>query len=86
MKVAIGCDEAGYALKETLKPFIVAEGQEVEYFGAYDTNPVLYPDVGHAVAPPPAEFESPVGPDPRHRHRNGYHRQQGQRRPRRAAP
>ena len=50
MKIAIGCDEAGYELKEILKPYIVAEGYEVEDFGAYDTNPVLYPDVGHAVA------------------------------------
>ncbi len=50
MKIAIGCDEAGYALKEILKPFIVAEGHEVEDFGAFDSKPVLYPDIGHAVA------------------------------------
>ena len=50
MKIAIGCDEAGYALKEILKPFIVAEGHEVADFGAFDCKPVLYPDIGHAVA------------------------------------
>ncbi len=50
MKIAIGCDEAGYALKEILKPFIVAEGHEVADFGAFDSKPVLYPDIGHAVA------------------------------------
>ena len=50
MKIAIGCDEAGYALKEILKPFIVAEGHEVVDFGAFDSKPVLYPDIGHAVA------------------------------------
>jgi ribose 5-phosphate isomerase B len=50
MKIAPGRDEAGYALKEILKPFIVAEGHEVDDFGTYDTEPVLYPDIGHAVA------------------------------------
>jgi ribose 5-phosphate isomerase B len=50
MKVAIGCDEAGYALKEILKPFIVALGHEVTDFGTFDGKPVLYPDIGHAVA------------------------------------
>ena len=50
MKIAIGCDEAGYALKEILKPFIVAEGHEVADFDAFDSKPVLYPDIGHAVA------------------------------------
>ena len=50
MKIAIGCDEAGYALKEILKPFIVAQGHEVTDFGTFDGKPVLYPDIGHAVA------------------------------------
>ncbi len=50
MKIAIGCDEAGYALKEILKTFIVAEGHEVADFGTFDSKPVLYPDIGHAVA------------------------------------
>jgi len=50
MKIAIGCDEAGYALKAILKPFIVAEGHEVADFGAFDAKAALYPDIGHAVA------------------------------------
>lgn len=50
MKIAIGSDEAGYALKEILKPFIVAEGHEVADFGTFDGKPVLYPDIAHAVA------------------------------------
>jgi ribose 5-phosphate isomerase B len=50
MKIAIGCDEAGYALKEILKPFIAAQGHEVADFGTFDGKPVLYPDIGHAVA------------------------------------
>jgi ribose 5-phosphate isomerase B len=50
MKVAIGCDEAAYDLKETLKTFIITEGHEVADFGAFDRNPTLYPDIAHAVA------------------------------------
>ena len=50
MKITIGCDEAGYALKEILKPFIVAEGHEVADFGAFGSEPVLCPDIRHAVA------------------------------------
>ena len=50
MKIAIGSDEAGYALKELLKPFIVAEGHEVADFGTFDSKAVLYPDIAHAVA------------------------------------
>jgi ribose 5-phosphate isomerase B len=50
MKIASGCDEAGFALKEILKPFIAAHGHEVADFGSFDSKPVLYPDIGHAVA------------------------------------
>ncbi len=50
MKIAIGCDEAAYALKEILKPFIVAEGHEVADFGTFDGKPVLSPEIAHAVA------------------------------------
>ena len=49
-KIGIGCDEAGYALKEILKPFIVALGHEATDFGTLDGKPVLYPDIGHALA------------------------------------
>jgi ribose 5-phosphate isomerase B len=50
MKIAIGCDEVGYALKEILKPFTAAQGHEVADFGAFDGKPVLYPDFEHAGA------------------------------------
>ena len=61
MKVAIGCDKAGYALKETFEPPIAAEGREVEYFGAYDNNRALCPDIGHAVATAVAADECESG-------------------------
>ncbi|MDP4092918.1 MAG: ribose 5-phosphate isomerase B [Bacillota bacterium] len=50
MSIAIGCDEAGFTLKETLKKFLVDKGYEVEDFGVYNTNPVLYPDIAVKVA------------------------------------
>ena len=48
--VAIGCDEAGYELKELLKRHIEALGYPVTDFGTHSTAPVLYPDIALAVA------------------------------------
>lgn len=49
MAIAIGCDEAGFELKEILKQVLVDRGMAVEDFGTYDTNPVLYPDIAFAA-------------------------------------
>jgi len=48
--VAIGADEAAFDLKEILKDYLTKKGIEVQDYGAYDTNPVLYPDVAVKVA------------------------------------
>ena len=48
--VAIGCDEAGFELKELLKRFIEGLGYGVEDFGCHSSSPVLYPDIAAAVA------------------------------------
>lgn len=50
MKIAIGCDEAAYDLKQTLKAYIEQAGHEVTDFGTHDAQPVLYPNVAVAVA------------------------------------
>jgi ribose 5-phosphate isomerase B len=50
MKLAIGCDEAAYDLKELLKQHVEAAGHEVADFGTFDAKPVLYPDIAFAVA------------------------------------
>jgi ribose 5-phosphate isomerase B len=50
MRIAIGCDEAAYELKEILRQHVAATGAEVEDYGTFDATPVLYPDVAFAVA------------------------------------
>lgn len=50
MKFAIGCDEAAYDLKETLKKHIQDAGHDVTDFGTHDAKPVLYPNVAFALA------------------------------------
>ncbi len=48
--IGIGADEAAFDLKETLKEHLKAKGIEVQDYGAFDRNPVLYPDVAVKVA------------------------------------
>ena len=51
MKIAIGADEAGYALKEIIKQLLDERKIEVVDFGLTDADgQVDYPDVGFAVA------------------------------------
>ncbi len=50
MKIAIGADHAGFALKEALKARLVSEGIAVEDFGTHSKDSVDYPDIGVAVA------------------------------------
>lgn len=50
MKIALGCDEAAFNLKEVIKKYLLDLGEEVEDFGVYDTKPSLYPDVAVKVA------------------------------------
>jgi ribose 5-phosphate isomerase B len=50
MKIAIGCDEAGFNLKETIKKYVQELGFDVEDYGVFDTKPVLYPDIAYKVA------------------------------------
>ena len=48
-KIAIGCDEAAFDMKETLKKHLVEKGYEVTDCGVYNTDPVLYPDIAYKV-------------------------------------
>jgi RpiB/LacA/LacB family sugar-phosphate isomerase len=53
MKIAIGSDHAGFALKAELIAFLRQFNHEVVDLGCYDEKPVDYPDfaakVGHSV-------------------------------------
>ena len=48
--IALGCDHAGYALKEELKRFFQQEGFGVDDKGTNSAEPVDYPDFAHPVA------------------------------------
>ncbi|NJM82264.1 MAG: ribose 5-phosphate isomerase B [Tabrizicola sp.] len=50
MHVAIGCDEAGFDLKELLKSHVAALGHSVTDFGIQSGETALYPDIAFAVA------------------------------------
>jgi ribose 5-phosphate isomerase B len=50
MKIAIGCDEAAFELKEIIKRHLLAQQLDVTDFGTHDTEPVIYPDIAFAVA------------------------------------
>ena len=61
MKIAIGSDHAGFALKEELKRHLSEGGVEVEDFGTFSADSVDYPDIGFAVAQAVAEGKFPRG-------------------------
>jgi ribose 5-phosphate isomerase B len=50
MNIAIGSDEAGYDLKAVIKQHLASQGHDVADFGTHDHAPVLYPDIGIALA------------------------------------
>lgn len=50
MRIAMGCDHAGYPLKEALKIFLSEEGHEVEDLGTDSEEMVDYPDFCAAAA------------------------------------
>ena len=50
MRVAIGADHAGYALKEDLVRLVAGRGHAVTDLGTHSDDPVDYPDYAAAVA------------------------------------
>lgn len=50
MKIAMGCDHGGYALKEALKQYLTAQGHEIADCGCYTPERCDYPDAGAAAA------------------------------------
>jgi len=50
MKIAMGCDHGGYALKEEIKTMLAGQGHEVVDCGTYSTESCDYPIFGEAAA------------------------------------
>lgn len=50
MHIHIGCDHAGYPLKEQVKTHLLAKGHTVEDHGTFNSESTDYPDYAHAVA------------------------------------
>ncbi len=44
MKISMGCDHGGYALKEQIKAALEAQGHTVQDFGCHSTDSCDYPD------------------------------------------
>ena len=61
MKVALGADHRGFRLKEELKRWLAARGQEVTDFGPASADRVDYPDYAFKVADAVARHQADRG-------------------------
>lgn len=61
MKIAIGCDEAAWEMKDAVKAQLESAGHQVVDFGTHAGAPVLYPDVAVALAESVARGEEERG-------------------------
>lgn len=59
--IAIGCDHAGYQLKNVIIAYLKEKGYEYKDFGCFSEESVDYPDYGHAVAKAVAAGEADKG-------------------------
>lgn len=50
MRIPVGCDHAGYQLKEKVKEFLENAGHEIKDYGTFSEDSIDYPDYGHPVA------------------------------------
>lgn len=50
MKIALGADHGGFALKEEVKKHLLSKGHEVDDFGCYSEDSIDYNEIGIAVA------------------------------------
>ncbi|MCD7945943.1 MAG: ribose 5-phosphate isomerase B [Clostridiales bacterium] len=50
MRISIGSDHGGFALKEHIKSYLIAQGHEVTDVGTYSGESCDYPDFGYAAA------------------------------------
>lgn len=61
MRIALGADHAGYALKQVLADRLAADGHDVTDFGAHSDERADYPDFAAAAARAVANGEADFG-------------------------
>jgi ribose 5-phosphate isomerase B len=61
LRLAIGADHAGFALKERLAAYLAGAGHAVEDLGARDATPSDYPDYARAVCLAVTEGRADLG-------------------------
>ncbi len=61
MNVKIGCDHAGFTIKEYLKNYLKNKNIPLEDFGTFSYESVDYPDFSHKVAQSVSENNSNLG-------------------------
>ncbi len=50
MHIAMASDHAGYALKQTVRAYLEAQGATTHDYGCYNTDSCDYPDFAHPLA------------------------------------
>lgn len=60
-KIGIGCDHAGFVLKEEIKAKLQKQGYTVKDFGTYGLESVDYPDYVHPLADSVEKEENDFG-------------------------
>lgn len=50
MRIAVGADHGGYALKQEIAEYLIAQGHQVQDFGIHNPEPADYPDIAVPVA------------------------------------
>ena len=70
MRIALGSDHGGYALKCKIKEHLESRGYECVDFGCHSLESCDYPDFGEAAARAVAAGDCPPG----HRHLHHRHR------------
>lgn len=61
LKIALGADHAGFALKEKVREYLLSKGHQVEDQGTHSTESVDYPDFAEKVAQRVAAKEADLG-------------------------
>ncbi|MCT4561862.1 MAG: ribose 5-phosphate isomerase B [Crocinitomicaceae bacterium] len=59
--IPIGCDHAGFQLKQVIIDHLTAKGYELKDFGCYSEESIDYPDFAHPVASMVEENEGMLG-------------------------